>query len=135
MINLITKRKVPGILAYVNNQTVGWCSVAPRVDFPVLEKSRFLKRKDSKPVWSVVCFYIHKIFRKKGMTVELLRAAKKYVKMEKGRIIKGYPVESKLGETADAFACTGLASAFLKAGFLKVERRPESRPIMRLFIK
>jgi hypothetical protein len=69
------------------------------------------------------------------VTVELLKAAKKYVKMEKGRIIEGYPVRTKLGETADAFAWTGLASAFLKAGFLKVARRPETRPIMRLFIK
>jgi hypothetical protein len=41
------------------------------------------------------------------VTVELLKAAKKYVKMEKGRIIEGYPVKPKLGETADAFAWTG----------------------------
>lgn len=135
MHNLIENGTVPGILAYENKRPVGWCSVASRDDFPVLENSRVLKKIDSKPVWSVVCFYINKNFRKKGLTVELLNAAKKYVKIKKGRIIEGYPLEPKSGKTADAFAWTGLASAFLKAGFKEVKRRSETRPIMRFFIK
>jgi GNAT superfamily N-acetyltransferase len=135
MKNLIENGTVPGILAYKNRQPVGWCSLAPRDDFPVLENSRVLKRIDNKQVWSVVCFYIDKNFRKKGLTVELLNAAKKYVKIKKGRIIEGYPLEPKSGKTADAFAWTGLASAFLKAGFKEVERRSGTRPIMRFFIK
>ena len=135
MKNLITKGIVPGILAYVNKQPVGWCSVAPREDFPILENSRVLKRIDDKPVWSVVCFYINKNYRGKGLTVELLNAVKKYVKIKKGKIIEGYPIEPRSGKTADVFAWTGLASAFLKAGFKEVERRSETRPIMRFFIK
>lgn len=135
MKNLVTKGTVPGILAYADKQPVGWCSVAPRDDFPILENSRVLKRIDDKPVWSVVCFYINKNYRGKGLTVELLNAAKKYVKIKKGKIIEGYPIEPRSGKTADVFAWTGLASAFLKAGFKEVERRSETRPIMRFFIK
>ena len=133
--NLITEGTVPGILAYANKQPVGWCSVAPRDDFPVLENSRVLKRIDDKPVWSVVCFYINKNYRGKGLTVELLDAVKKYVKIKKGKIIEGYPIDPRSGKTADVFAWTGLASAFLKTGFKEVERRSETRPIMRFFIK
>lgn len=135
MKNLITKGTVPGILAYANKEPVGWCSVAPRDDFPILENSRVLKRMDDKPVWSVVCFYINKNYRGKGLTVGLLNAVKKYVKIKKGKIIEGYPIAPKSGKTADVFAWTGLASAFLKAGFKEVERRSETRPIMRFFIK
>lgn len=135
MKNLIENGTIPGILAYQNDKPVGWCSVAPRDDFSVLENSRVLKRIDNKPVWSVVCFYINKNYRRKGLTVGLLNAAKKYVKINKGRIIEGYPVEPKSGKTADVFAWTGLASAFLKAGFNEVERRSVTRPIMRFFIK
>lgn len=135
MKDLIFKGTVPGILAFNDNQPVGWCSVAPREDFSVLENSRVLKRVDDKPVWSVVCFYINKNFRKNGLSVELLNAAKKYVKRNKGKIIEGYPVEPKKGNTADAFAWTGLASAFRKAGFKEVERRSETRPIMRFSLK
>jgi GNAT superfamily N-acetyltransferase len=135
MKDLINKGIVPGMLAYEKKQPIGWCSVAPRLDYPVLENSRVLKRLDDKPVWSVVCFYINKNYRRKGLTTELLNAAKKYVKMNKGKIIEGYPVEPKSGNTADAFAWTGLSSAFKKAGFKEVERRSETRPIMRFILK
>jgi GNAT superfamily N-acetyltransferase len=135
MKNLINNEIIPGILAYQNNKPIGWCSIAPRDDFTVLENSRILRKIDNKPVWSIVCFYINKNYRRKGLTVELLKAAKKYVKIKKGKIIEGYPVEPKSGKTADAFVWTGLASAFLKAGFKGVERHSETRPIMRFFIK
>ena len=135
MKSLVYAGIVPGILAYDNEKPVGWCSVAPREDFPVLENSRVMKRMDDKPVWSVVCFYINKNFRKKGLSVELLNAAKKYVKNNKGKIIEGYPVEPKKGKTADVFAWTGLVAAFSKAGFKEIIRRSETRPIMRFIIK
>ncbi|MBV6421550.1 MAG: hypothetical protein DAHOPDDO_02825 [Ignavibacteriaceae bacterium] len=134
MKNLVNNGTVPGIIAYDNNKPVGWCSVAPREDFPVLENSRLLKRIDEKPVWSIVCFFIQKEFRKKGLSLELLNAAITFVKMNKGKIIEGYPVEPKSGKTADVFAWTGLASAFRKAGFKELERRSETRPIMRYII-
>ena len=134
MKGLINKGIVPGILAYDDKQPIGWCSVAPREDFPVLDNSRVLKRIDEKPVWSIVCFYINKNYRKKGITIELINAVKKYVKDNKGTIIEGYPVEPKTGKTADVFAWTGLASAFRKAGFKEVERRSETRPIMRFVL-
>lgn len=135
MKDLVNKGSIPGILAYENKQPVGWCSVAPREDFPVLDNSRVLKRIDDKPVWSIACFYINKNFRKKGLSIELLNAAKTYVKKNKGKIIEGYPVEPKAGKTADVFAWTGLSSAFKKAGFKEMERRSETRPIMRYLIK
>jgi GNAT superfamily N-acetyltransferase len=135
MKSLVTKGVVPGILAYDENLPVGWCSVAPREDFPVLENSRVMKRADDKPVWSIVCFFINKDFRKKGLSVELLNAAIKYVRNNKGKILEGYPVEPKKGKTADVFAWTGLASAFRKAGFREILRRSDTRPIMRFVIK
>jgi len=134
MKGLINKGIVPGILAYDDKQPIGWCSVAPREDFPVLENSRVLKRIDDKPVWSVVCFYINKNYRKKGLSVELLNAAKNFAKLNKGNIIEGYPVEPKSGKTADAFAWTGLSSTFKKAGFKEITRRSETRPIMRFVL-
>ena len=132
---LIENGTIPGILAYQNDKPIGWCSIAPRDDFPVLDNSRILRKIDDKPVWSVVCFYINKNYRRKGLTLELLNAAKKYVKIKKGKIIEGYPVEPNSGKTADVFAWTGLAAAFLKAGFNEVERRSETRPIMRFILK
>jgi GNAT superfamily N-acetyltransferase len=135
MKNLINGEIIPGILAYDNDVPVGWCSVAPREDFPVLENSRVLQRIDDKPVWSVVCFFINKDYRRKGLSVELLNAAKKYVKNNGGKILEGYPVEPKAAKSPDVFVWIGLASAFRKAGFKEIIRRSETRPIMRFSIK
>jgi GNAT superfamily N-acetyltransferase len=127
--------KMPGILAYAEGQPAGWCAVGPREAYPALERSRVLKRVDDKPVWSVVCFFVAKPFRRKGLTARLLGAALDYVKSQGGEIVEGYPVEPREGWTPDPFAYTGLASAFRKVGFVEILRRSETRPIMRYSIR
>jgi len=46
---------VPGLLAYEGGKPVGWCSVAPRKDFPALERSRVLARVEYE---DVLCFVL-----------------------------------------------------------------------------
>ncbi len=132
---IVDSGKILGILAYTKDQPVGWCAVATRETFPKLERSRILKRVDDKPVWSVVCFFIAKAFRRKGISVELLKAAVNYATKQGAKIVEGYPVEPKKEWTPDAFAYTGLASAFRKVGFVEVVRRSETRPVMRYMIQ
>jgi len=132
---IVDSGEIPGILANADVKPIGWCSVAPRERFPVLERSRILKRIDEKPVWSVVCFFVAKPFRRNGVTVKLLKAAVEYAKKHKAKIVEGYPIEPKKGKFPDVFANTGLASAFRQAGFVEVLRRSETRPIMRYFVK
>jgi len=50
-------------------------------------------------------------------------------------VLEFHPLEPKKTSMPDAFAFTGLAATFSKAGFLEVLRRSETRPIMRYFIK
>jgi GNAT superfamily N-acetyltransferase len=132
---IIDSGEIPGILAYDTSGPIGWCSVAPREKFSTLERSRILQRVDEKPVWSVVCFFIAKPFRRKGVTIALLKAAIEHAKKNGAKVVEGYPVDPKKGETPDVFANTGLASAFRQAGFVEVLRRSETRPIMRYFIE
>ncbi|MDI3339329.1 MAG: hypothetical protein QJR03_02230 [Sphaerobacter sp.] len=40
----------PGLLAYVGDEPVAWCAVAPRERYPALERSCTLKRVDDEPV-------------------------------------------------------------------------------------
>jgi GNAT superfamily N-acetyltransferase len=128
---LVSTGTVPGLLAYLDNQPIGWCSLAPRESFPVLERSRILKPVDDKPVWSVVCFFIAKTQRRQGVTLELLRAGLKYAHANGAQIIEGYPNDVIGRAKPDVFVYTGLASTFRKVGFVEVARRSESRPIMR----
>jgi GNAT superfamily N-acetyltransferase len=127
---IVEAGEVPGILAYAGGVPVAWCSVAPRDSFQALGRSRILKPVDDSAVWSIVCFFVAKSYRRKGVSVNLLKAAIDYVRKHGGRIVEGYPVEPGKDQP-DAFVWTGLASAFRQAGFKEVARRSETRPIMR----
>jgi len=135
MKEIINSGKIPGILAYSEGEPIGWCSVAPREDFSKLDNTRILKPVDEKSVWSVVCFFIHKDHRKRGLSIALLNAAKIFVKSSGGKILEGYPIEPKKDKMPDAFAWTGISAAFESAGFKEVARRSETRPIMRFYLK
>ena len=132
---LVASGHTPGLLAYTGGEPIGWCCVAPREEFPVLERSRILKRVDDEPVWSVVCFFVARPRRRQGVTVKLLTAAVEYAKQQGAKIVEGYPIEPKQDSVAAVFIYTGIASAFRKAGFKEVLRRSETRPIMRYVIK
>jgi GNAT superfamily N-acetyltransferase len=133
--SLVDGGEIPGILAYTKGKPIAWCSVAPREAFLALNRSRVLKRVDDKPVWSVVCFFVAKPFRGKGVTEKLLKAAVKHASKHGATIVEGYPIQPKKGRVPNSFAYTGLASTFCKVGFVEVARRSETRPIMRLTIE
>ncbi|MFQ5651169.1 MAG: GNAT family N-acetyltransferase [bacterium] len=126
---------VPGLLAYCGDRAVAWCSVAPREEFPVLQRSHILKPVDDRPVWSIVCFFVTKDLRRCGLTRALLEAVIDYVKERGATILEGYPVAPKTDGYPVVFACTGFQSAFEKAGFVECARRSETRPVMRYYIE
>ncbi len=123
---------IPGIIAYHDSNPIGWCAIEPRENYSLLENSRVLKRIDDEKVWSVVCFFIDKKFRRMGVSEKLLEAALKHAKKNKAKIVEGYPVDSK--NTPSAFAWTGFAPAFIKVGFKEAHRSSPTRPIMRYYL-
>ena len=129
----LVKNVSPGIIAYAKAKAIGWCAVAPRSEYIRFETSRILKPVDDKNVWSVSCFFIHKQYRQKGLSTQLLKAAVDLAILKGAKIVEGYPVEPEKGRLPDVFAWTGFSSIFIKAGFKEVERRSESRPIMRYY--
>jgi len=133
---IVESGQVPGLIAYHNGYSVGWCAVEPRSHYSRLANSRILAPLDDTPVWSVTCFFVEKSYRRQGVTVALLRAAVEYVDTQGGEVVEGYPTEPGEGAQATpAFVYTGLASALLEAGFHESGRRSPTRPIMRHFIQ
>lgn len=132
--SIVEAGSAPGVLAYADGQAVGWCALAPREDYPRLERSRLLQRVDDKPVWSVTCFFVAKHVRRTGVSVELLKAAVAHAKSCGARIVEGYPIAPRKDPMPDVFANTGLVATFRRAGFKEITRRSATRPIMRFVV-
>ena len=133
--NIVTTGQKPGIIAYIGKEPIGWCAIAPREHYVALERSRILKPIDDKPVWSVSCLFVKKLYRRKGISAQLLRAAVGFAASQGAVIVEGYPVEPTMEKMPDPFLWHGVHSAFKAAGFKEALRRSKSRPIMRFEIE
>jgi GNAT superfamily N-acetyltransferase len=128
-------QRPPGLLAYLGREPVGWISIEPREAFSKLARSRVLAPVDDKPVWSIVCFFVEKRYRERGMSVALIEGAVDHARKKGARIVEGYPVEPRQDKMPSVFAFTGFASAYRKARFKEVARRSDTRPIMRRTVR
>ena len=128
---LLSRGRIPGLLAYLDGRPVGWCSVEPREAFGMLARSRILRPVDDQSVWSIVCLFVHKDHRGKGLCRALVEGAVRHAARRGARIVEAYPVEPKRAYMPAVFAFTGFASVFRNSGFVEVARRSSTRPIMR----
>ncbi|HEV8122090.1 MAG TPA: GNAT family N-acetyltransferase [Candidatus Polarisedimenticolia bacterium] len=124
-----------GVIAYVDGEPAAWCSFGPRDSFPTLSRSRVLAPLDDRPVWSIVCFFVARPFRRRGLSVPLLEAVAAQVRRRGASILEGYPHDPRHNALADAFAWNGILSSFARAGFEECARRSPGRPIVRRTLK
>ncbi len=101
-----------GVLAYLGEEPVGWCSVAPRSTYAGLERYQKLARIDEAEVWSVACFFVDASVRRRGVTLGLLRAAVAHARASGARLVEGYPVEP-----GELYGYMGSPATFREAGF------------------
>jgi hypothetical protein len=80
-------------------------------------------------------FFIARDFRRRGVSVENLRAAVRYARRCGTSIVEGYPTEPRAAHVPADSAYPGTPVAFLKAGFGEVLRRSDTRPIMRILLR
>ena len=125
----------PGLIAYKSGIPCGWCSVAPREEFSSLTRSRVLKPIDEKKVWSIICFYIPKQFRKQRISEVLVKGALEYVRENEGSIVEVYPRVEKSGKLPPVSRYMGIPSILNNMGFEIVHQPSPSRLIMRYFIQ
>jgi GNAT superfamily N-acetyltransferase len=126
----------PGILAYAGGRAVGWCAVGPRSDFAALARSRNLQPVDGQPVWSIVCFFVAKPARRRGVSLALIRGAVEFARAHGGQIVEAYPIDLESPRYAGrrlsgAGGYEGNAATFRAAGFGEVRRASATQLIMR----
>ena len=113
-----------GILAYLQGEPVAWCSVAPRATFRPLAG---LGSPDD-TVWSVVCFFVPRRLRRRGLMRRLLTAAVETARRHGATVLEGYPVDAD----SPSYRFMGFVPLFRAAGFKPVGRAGSRRHVMRL---
>ncbi len=132
---IVEAGNIPGILAYQDGRPMGWCSIAPREEFSVLDRSPTLRRIDEQPVWAIVCFFISKPYRRRGLTGLLIQAAIQYAKERGAKIVEAYPLRTEITKLLPYERFMGSESTFERVGFRVAARRSDRRPLMRYIIK
>ncbi len=121
----------PGLVAWHGNEAIGWIQVDRRDAFARLGASRVLRPVDDAPVFSVACFLVDRRYRRRGVSLALLREACRYAAGRGAAILEGYPIDTRKTGYPGVYAWTGFLGAFREAGFEEVARRSPTRPIMR----
>ncbi len=107
---IVVANRPAGLLAYADGIPAGWCQLTPRQDLPWLIKKGYGDFNNGSNVWCISCFYIKTGFRKKGITLALIKAAIDHARKAGADLLEGYP-----GKSPNSY--TGYTSSFSKAGF------------------
>ena len=127
-----------GLIAYLDDEPVGWCAVEPRTEYPRLLNSRipWSGREESKAdegVWVVSCFVTRTGYRRRGVGKALAAAAVDYARQRGARALEGYPIVVRPGQDFSwGELYVGSHSMFADAGFREISRPTERRAVMRI---
>jgi GNAT superfamily N-acetyltransferase len=115
----LTRRAVaPGVLAYDDDEVVGWAAVAPRSELPFARSTK-IPHVDDLPVWSVWCIRVRPGHRGRGISHDLLAGAVAYARSKGAPAVEGYPVDNRRGKVDLTMAYVGTRKLFEDAGFTK----------------
>jgi len=129
----------PGLLAYVDDQPVGWTRVGPRSSFAGVSGNRALARvlTDDPGTWWVTCFAVDSRHRRSGVGSALLRAAVEFAREHGATAVEGHPVDVaalRAARVSGSAIFTGTEAMFSAARFSEVARTYPTRPVMRLVL-
>jgi GNAT superfamily N-acetyltransferase len=131
-------RTTSGLVAYLDDEPVGWCAVEPRTAYarllrtPVPWTGRDEDKHDD-GVWAVICFVTRAGFRRRGISRALARATVDFARERGARALEGYPMITEPGqEVTWGELNVGSRSIFADAGFTEVSRPTLRRVVMRI---
>jgi GNAT superfamily N-acetyltransferase len=115
---LVDEEPPPGVIAYRDDEPVGWAAVHPRADTS-FQRNRKIPHVDDLPVWSVWCIRVRPGHRGQGISHELLAGAVELARANGAPVIEGYPVDNSGRKVDLTMAYVGTRALFESAGFTK----------------
>lgn len=126
----------PGLLAFRENQPVGWMQIGPRADIPEWNNPRRATTPqadapaDDPSVWAISCFFFRSSERGQGLSHHMVAAGLDFARENGARLVEASPMDcAKQSRSIGLFV--GSTSVFQKAGFVEITRAKPGRPLMR----
>jgi GNAT superfamily N-acetyltransferase len=116
-----------GILGDLNLEPVAWCSIAPRSTYRRLVSNG----TPDEGVWSILCFYVSRSYRRTCLAAAMLAAAITHAKRLGAKVVERYPVDTD----SPSYRHMGYVSMFEARGFLDCGREGSRRHVMQLPVK
>ena len=123
-----------GLLAYDDDDVIGWCAAGPRSRYARAVKAPTLKGRDpgeDDDVWLVPCFLISPDRRRQGVATALLEAAVELAGRSGATAIEGSPLSGSKARSKGTDFMTGTETLFAGCGFTPVRRPSDNRVTMR----
>lgn len=108
-----------GVLAYDEDEVVGWAAVAPRAE-TTFDRSRTIPRVDDADVWCVWCIRVKPGHRGKGISHHLIAGAIEFARGKGAAILESYPLDNAGKPINMTMAYVGTKALFERAGFRQV---------------
>ena len=128
-----------GLVAYLDDEPVGWCAVEPRPAYDGLLRvfkvpwEGRAEDKSDESVWSVTCVFARAGFRRRGIGYALARASIDHAREGGARALEAYPLIPKPGEDITwGELHVGTRSMFASAGFTEASHPTPRRVVMRI---
>ena len=115
-----------GLLGYLGEEPVAWCSVAPFNTFHGLRKTG--EAEETEKIWSITCFFVRREHRGTGLAMQMLAAAVHHARKRGARLAEGYAVDPG----SPSYRHMGFVSLFREAGFTEVAHEGTRRHVMQL---
>ena len=124
-----------GLVAYLEDEPVGWCSLEPRINYPYLRQTVWKGRnqdRDDPMIWAITCFVTRAGFRHQGVSVALTAATVDFARGRGASALEAYPMRPAPGtEVTWGEMHVGHVNGFLAAGFRIVHEPSLRRVIVR----
>lgn len=128
-----------GLVAYLDDEPVGWCAVEPRpAYFGLLRVFRvpWEGRNEDKAddsIWAVTCVFSRAGYRRKGVGYALAAAAVDFARARGAHALEAYPMLTEPGDDITwGELHVGTHSMFAAAGLEEVVRPSPRRVVMRI---
>jgi len=124
-----------GLLAYLDDEPVGWCSMGPRPDFGYLRQTTWKGRSEDRSdpaIWAVTCFVTRAGFRGQGVSRALAAGTVDLARERGADAVEAYPMKPAPGKDVTwGELHVGKLSSFLAAGYQIVHEPSLRRAVVR----